>query len=78
MLVQAVIDHDYLFRDFILLSCLIILLIGLLIGETITASNIDQVLSSDKVPSVSIILLAFLALCLYFWPGRISGQLYST
>ena len=29
----------------ILLSCLIILLIGLLIGETITASNIDQVLS---------------------------------
>ena len=46
----------------ILLSCLIILLIGLLIGETITASNIDQALSSDKVPSVSIILLAFLAL----------------
>ena len=43
----------------ILLFCLIILLIGLVIGETTTA---DQVLSHDKVHSVSIIFLAFLAL----------------
>ena len=46
----------------ILLFCLVILLIGLVIGETTTAFNIDQALSHDKVPSVSIILLAFLAL----------------
>ena len=51
----------------IFLFCLIILLIGLLIGETITASNIDQALSHDKVPSVSIILLAFLALLTFIF-----------
>ena len=46
----------------ILLFCLIILLIGLVIGETATAFNIDQALSHDKVLSASFILLAFLAL----------------
>ena len=51
----------------ILLFCLIILLIGSLIGVSITASNIDQALSNDKVPSVSIILLAFLALLTFIF-----------
>ena len=45
----------------VLFLCLIILLIGTTIGETVTA-NIDHALRYDKVPSVSIGILLFLLL----------------
>jgi hypothetical protein len=64
----------------ILLLCLTILLIGMIIVETITATNINQALMFDKVQSVFIAVLGFLSLSRYFhyWPSRISGKFYST
>ena len=46
----------------ILLLCLTILFIGMTIGETVTASNLDHALRYDKVPSMSIVILAFLSI----------------
>ena len=46
----------------ILLLCLTILLVIMIIGETITGSSVLQALRYDKVPSVSIVILASLSL----------------
>ena len=46
----------------VLFLCLTILLIGMIIGETFRASDLDLALRYDKVSSVSIISLAFLSL----------------
>jgi hypothetical protein len=64
----------------ILLLCLTILFIGLLIVETITTTNFNEALRYDKVPSVSIVVLALISFPIYFHyrPGRVSGKFYST